>query len=246
MTYRELQSHIKNLTQTANEKLVDISMNGIKSKAITKELDTLSKKGIIGKKGYAVLRFRGKTKEDLITQARELEYFSTWKGTERTAKRTRRDLAKYRAFVVNNSDNANYTYEEWRELVELMGTTSSIREMFDLDSESIKMLTGLEKSEGIYLDLGKEMRVILNQSQGKGLSTEEVTERLRERINVQSALQSINKDSEIQNLYSSYNSQHTSNTDTLEDMLNTIAESYRYKKSSPNIYIKELRERLTK
>lgn len=108
------------------------------------------------------------------------------------------------------------------------------------------MLTGLEKSEGIYLDLGKEMRTILNQSQGKGLSTEEVTERLRERINVQSALQSINKDSEIQNLYSSYNSQHTSNTETLEDMLNTIAESYRYKKSSPNIYIKELRERLAK
>lgn len=246
MTYRELQSHIKNLTQTANEKLVDISMNGIKSKAITKELDTLSKKGIIGNKGYAVLRFRGKTKDDLIAQARELEYFSTWKGTERTAKRTRRDLAKYRAFVANNSDNANFTYEEWRELVELMGTTSAIREMFEINSDIVRMLMEYQKSVGIYLDFGKEMRTILKQSQGKGLTTEDIVERLRERINVQSALQSINKDNEIQNLYSLYNSQHTSNTDTLEDMLNTIAESYRYKKSSPNIYIKELMERLTK
>lgn len=246
MTYRELQSHIKNLTQTANEKLVDISMNGIKSKAITKEIDTLTKKGIIGKKGYAVLRFRGKTKDDLIAQARELEYFSTWKGTERTAKRTRRDLAKYRAFVANNSDNANFSYEEWRELVELMGTTTSIREMFDLDSESIKMLTGLEKSEGIYLDIGKEMRTILNQSQGKGLSTEDVVERLRERINIASAKEKLSHDNEIKNLLTTYNSSHPNEPVFLDALLDDIAAEHRYKKSSADLYIKKIKEILSK
>lgn len=182
MTNKELQQYIRGLTNIANEKLVEINMGGITSKAITKEKDILTAKGIIGKRGYAVTGFRGKTKEQLIRQARELEYFSTWKGTEKTAKRTRTDLAKYRAYTKSSKDRANVTYEQWRQMVELMGTSTSLVEQFKLDSDSIKMLEEVIDKKDKKIDLANELEQIVKENKGESLTNENVIDILRKRL----------------------------------------------------------------
>lgn len=237
-TNKELQTHIRALTNIANEKLAEINIQGIKSKAITKELDILTSKGILGKKGYAVLGFRGKTKEDLIEQARELEYFSTWKGTEKTAKRTRTDLAKYRAFIANNSENKQFSFEEWRMMVDLMGLSSAKLEMFRMDSDTVRLMMESAKDEGLTINIRKEMDDLLKTYKDKGLSSEDMTDLLRNRIYEQSAINKIERSASLSNMVKSYESTHPGFT--LEDAVRQISKEN--KALDTNTIIKKLKE----
>lgn len=137
MTVKELQDYIRTLTEQANDKLGKIQKNK-ETRAIAREKDVLTSKGIIGKRGKAVLGFRGKTKLELQAQARELEYFKQWKPYQRTEKKTRKDLAKYKSFIRNNPEFKDYSYSDWRSMVELFGTMSNFIESFGY--ENIKQL----------------------------------------------------------------------------------------------------------
>lgn len=183
LTVKQLQAHIRELTYSANEKLTEINVGGAKpSKAVQTEINTLRSKGIIGKRGYAVTGFRGKTKEQLIRQARELEYFETWKGTEKTAKRTRQDLAKYRSYVNSSADRKGVTYEQWRSMVELMGTSSSLVEQFNLDSDTVRMIQESETGTDKKIDLASELEQIVKENKGESLDTEQVIDLLRQKL----------------------------------------------------------------
>lgn len=183
MTVKELQSHIRELTYSANEKLAEINIGGNEpSKAIKTEIETLQTKGIIGKRGYAVTGFRGKTKDQLIRQARELEYFEQWKGTEKTPHRHRTDLKKYKEYVGSSADRGGTTYEEWRELVEIMGTSSSLVEQFNLDSDTVRMIIQSQRGQEKKIDLAHELETILKENKGQELDQEKVIDILRARL----------------------------------------------------------------
>ena len=77
MTVKELKKYIRKQTKKANTRLKNIGkrQRGV-SRAVSEELQYLEKQGIIGKRGRAKLGFRGKRKEELQRQARELDYFN--------------------------------------------------------------------------------------------------------------------------------------------------------------------------
>ena len=74
MTVKELKKFIRKETKKANTRLRRIFNKKKISRAVSEEVEYLKTKGIIGKRNKAILGFRSKTKSELQSQARELEY----------------------------------------------------------------------------------------------------------------------------------------------------------------------------
>lgn len=133
--------------------------------------------GIIGKRGKAIKGFRGKNKADLQRQARELEYFNQWKGTETSAVARDRDYKKYQSFIKNNPDFADYSYQEWRELVTVFGSMTD--KLKDFGYEDMKQLHLEATNKQRKIDFLSAMKKIKEQSKGMGYSQEDLTDLMR-------------------------------------------------------------------
>lgn len=165
MTVKELKKYITKQTKKANTRLRNIEKRkrGV-SKAVSEELDVLRKKGIIGKRDKAVLNFRTKTKTELQAQARELEYFNQWTGAEVSSVSKDKDYKKYQSFINNprNKMFANYSYQDWRDLVNMFGTMEDKLQEFEY--EDMKRLHIEATNKGIKKDLVSAMVEAKRQS----------------------------------------------------------------------------------
>lgn len=180
MTVKELKKFIRKETKKANTRLRRIFNKKKISRAVSEEVEYLKTKGIIGKRNKAILGFGSKTKSELQSQARELEYFNQWKGTETKEVRDKTNLAKYQSFVTNNKEFSDYSYQEWRDLVELFGSTENFIESFGY--ENLKELHKEATEEGKKVNFASKMRNIMKQSKGASFSQEDIIDMLRSEV----------------------------------------------------------------
>lgn len=185
MTTRELRKFIRKEVKKANTKLRNFAKRkrGV-SRAVQQELDYLKQIGIIGKSGKAVTGYRLASKAELQKKARELEYFNQWKGSETVARAKDKDYKKYQAFINNpdNSDFSNYSYQQWRDLVEMFGALGD--ELKGYDYEGMKALH-LEMNGGSKpIDFQSAMKNVLRDAKAEGmkLTPEILTDLLREQL----------------------------------------------------------------
>lgn len=180
MNTTELKEYIRTMTTKANETISSINKQTKPTNAVKTELTLLRNKGIIGKSGRAILDFRGKTKQGLIQQARELEYFTQWKGTETQSVRDKTNYAKYKSFKKNNPEFSNYTYQEWRDLVETFGTMDSFIESFGYENLKQLHLESTNKNNNVnFVDI---MKQTMKETKGSGASQKEIIDILRSKI----------------------------------------------------------------
>ncbi len=175
-----MKKYIKRLTKKANTRIRNIGKRKKVSKAVSDELEYLKQKGIIGKKGNAIYGFRGKRKADLQAQARELEYFNQWKGSETKVIARKQDLKKYETFIQNNPDFANYSYQEWEELVTMFGQVQDKLNSFGY--EDMKQLHLESRARESKKDFVSTMKKIQENSKGAGLTQEDLVDLMRKEL----------------------------------------------------------------
>lgn len=180
MTVKQLQEYIREQTKIANIKLYDIYQQNKIPSAVQTEIEVLKTKGIVSDKtGYATLKFRGKSKDLLEQQARELEYFSNWQGTETKVFREQKDYKKYLSLKKKYPNEfGDYTYQQWRDLVEMFGTVGDKIEQFGY--ENIKQLHIENITNGRKVNMVKLMDDVLKST--KGLKQEDAIDILRDEI----------------------------------------------------------------
>ena len=183
MTTRELKKFIRKQVKKANTRLKNIykRKRGV-SKAVQEEISYLEKLGIINKRGRAVTGYRLARKPELQKKARELEYFNQWKGSETRAIARDRDYKKYQAFINNpdNADFADYSYQQWKDLVEVFGAMSD--ELKSYGYEDMKELHKEANEKGVKVDFLSTMKKVQENNKGQGLDKEDLTDLMRSEL----------------------------------------------------------------
>ena len=185
MTTRELKKFIRKEVKKANTRLRNIKKRkrGV-SRAVEQELDYLKKQGIINKFGRAVTGYRLAHKEELQRRARELEYFNQWTGAEKEAVAKQKDYKKYQSFINNkyNSEFADYSYQDWRDLVTTFGSMESY--LTEFEYESMKQLHREATKKGSKVNLIKAMEESKSLAAGDEsiVTTDDLTDLVRSRL----------------------------------------------------------------
>lgn len=181
MTTRELRKFIRKEVKKANTKLknLDKRKRGY-SKAVQEEIDYLKKLEIINKRGKAVTGYRTALKPELQKKARELEYFNQWKGSEKVAVAREKDYKKFLTFKQNNPDFSNYSYQDWRDLVEMFGAMGD--ELKQYGYEDMKELHKEATEKNVKKDFLSAMKKVSNNSKDKGLDQEDLTDLMRSEL----------------------------------------------------------------
>ena len=179
MTVKELQDYIREQTKATNIKLYDIYQQDKIPSAVKTEIDVLKNKGIVSENtGYATLNFKGKTKVMLQQQARELDYFSNWQGTETKVFRQQKDYKKYLSFKNKYEQFKDYTYQEWRDMVEMFGTLGDKIQQFGY--ENIKQIHMENITEGRKINMVKLIEDV--HKKASSVSQEVAIDMLRDEI----------------------------------------------------------------
>lgn len=183
MTTRELRAFIRKQVKKANTKLKNLAKKkrGLK-KAVQEEIDYLKRLGIINKRGKAVTGYRTARKTELQKKARELEYFNQWRGTETKAVAKQEDLKKYESFInnPNNSEFKNYSYQDWKDLVNIFGSMED--KLKEFEYEDMKRLHIEATQKNTKMDLMSAMGEAQKKAGGTGLSTEDLTDLVRSEL----------------------------------------------------------------
>ena len=75
---------------------------------------------------------------------------------------------------------ADYSYQEWRDLVELFGSTENFIESFGY--ENLKELHKEATEGGKKVNFASKMRQIMKQSKGASFSQEDIIDMLRSEV----------------------------------------------------------------
>ena len=166
MTVKELQAFIREQTKVANIKLYDIYQQDNIPSAVRTEIDVLKNKGIVSEKtGYATLGFRGKNKTLLQQQARELDYFSNWQGTENKVFREQKDYKKYLEIKKQYpKEFGKYTYQQWRDMVEMLGIVGDKIQQFGY--EAVKQMHIENITEGRTVNMVQVIENAYKRAEG--------------------------------------------------------------------------------
>ena len=178
MTTRELKKFIRKQVKKANTRLKNIGKRkrGV-SRAVQQELDYLEQMGIVNKRGKAITGYRTARKAELQRRARELEYFNQWTGAETEVIAKEKDYKKYQSFIKNNPKFSNYSYQDWRDLVNTFGAMED--KLSDFEYEDMKNLHLEKTNAGSKVNLLKAMENAQDQVKGQGKTTEELTDIVR-------------------------------------------------------------------
>lgn len=181
MTTRELRKYIRKQVKKANTRLKNIGKRkrGV-SRAVQQELDYLEQMGIVNKKGKAITGYRTARKAELQRRARELEYFNQWTGAETEVIAQEKDYKKYQSFIKNNPKFANYSYQDWRDLVSTFGAMDNYLKEFEY--EDMKNLHLEKTKEGSRQNFIKAMEEAKQEATGKGLGSDDLTDIVRSKL----------------------------------------------------------------
>ena len=142
--------------------------------------------GIINKRGKAITGYRTARKSELQRRARELEYFDQWKGSEKGAVSSSSDYKKYKSFI-NNPHNkmfANYSYQDWRDLVNTFGAMED--KLVEFEYEDMKRLhveaTRKGNTKTLVSAMEKAQEKAQIESTSRAVSTRDLTKFVREEL----------------------------------------------------------------
>lgn len=184
MTTRELKKFIRQQVKKANTRLKDITYRknltkkGI-SRAMQEEIDYLKRLGILNKRGKAVTGYRLARKTELQRRARELEYFNQWRGSESKHIARTEDMKKYQKFMKNHPKFAGYSYQDWKNMVENLGSMAEELESYGYVSENIIQLDKEIKERKNKKQLMDVVDKVKSQAKGQGWSQEQLVDALR-------------------------------------------------------------------
>lgn len=185
MTVKELQKYIRRQTKKANTRLKNIEKRkrGV-SRAVEEELQYLKKQGIVGERGRATLGFRGKRKEELRRQARELEYFNQWTGAEKETVAQNKDWKKYQTFKARHPEFSNYSYQDWRDIVNVFASMEDKLTEFEYEDTKRLHIEATEKGSTVNFIKAMEAAQARSKVEGKTrtIDTDDMTEFLRSNL----------------------------------------------------------------
>ncbi len=180
MSIRELREEIRGKTHIVNERLKQFYNDGNESTMVQSEIKKLQGLGGKGRsKKYIGLGFSGKNKMQLVRQLRELQYFEQWDIYSEEGQRAL-ELKERKAWESFYKDNPEYTYQEWRDLVETFGSLNeSMLQQFGSTNivEAYK-----DATQGEKVNLLKYIKEISKDDSMRGTTQEQKIDRLREML----------------------------------------------------------------
>ena len=192
-TVKELQSEIRELTKQVNTRVASIKLTRELPKDVEQAVNYMKrlsgvKTGVdktTRAKQEIGLGFTGKSKKELILQARELSSFLSWdiESEEGLRQLEAREKSEWESFEKNHPD---WNYEEWRKFVEVSGALGSdIINKFGSETIASDFLKRIRTNDVESTDGDKYIRAMMDaikESEGAGLSQTELVDLLRDKL----------------------------------------------------------------
>lgn len=173
MSVTQLKNAIRQKTNRIN-KLLKVNADLQDTFAVTQTVKKLQGMGAKGRKGDVIgLGFRkGRTKESLARQLRELEYaeplLADYKGMEMLDEKYRKAKDTFMA----SGEFENLTEGEWRDIVETFGAVGKeVMEQFDSTAIANQFNENTRSVDMVQL-----MQQTLKENKGMGLTKDELTQ----------------------------------------------------------------------
>jgi hypothetical protein len=184
-TNKELQAIIREKTKEVNVRLFEYRLAGKEYKDVEQAIRNI--KNISGveesKEGFEIGTgsISRKSKAQLIRQARELNSFLQWDISTPEGRRQleAREQKEWKTFQ-ERPDHKDWTYDEWRDVVETMGALGKdIIDQFGSDNIIAEYEKRTDKGR---ISLLNTMRAVLKESKGKSWTPEDLMDALREHL----------------------------------------------------------------
>lgn len=192
-TVKELQSEIRELTKQVNTRVASIKLTRELPKDVEQAVNYMKrlsgvKTGVdktTRAKQEIGLGFTGKSKKELILQARELSSFLRWdiESEEGLRQLEAREKSEWESFEKNHP---GWTYEDWRKFVEVSGALGSdIINKFGSETIASDFLKRIRNNDVESTDGDKYIKAMMDaikESEGAGLSQTELVDLLRDKL----------------------------------------------------------------
>ena len=192
-TVKELQSEIRELTKQVNTRVASIKLTRELPKDVEQAVNYMKrlsgvKTGVdktTRAKQEIGLGLKGKSKEELILQARELSSFLRWdiESEEGLRQLESREKTEWETFERNHP---GWAYEDWRKFVEVSGALGSdIINKFGSETIASDFLKRIRTNDVELTDGDKYIKAMMDsikESEGAGLSQTELVDLLRDKL----------------------------------------------------------------
>ena len=192
-TVKELQSEIRDLTKQVNTRVASIKLTREIPKDVEQAVNYMKrlsgvKTGVdktTRAKQEIGLGLKGKSKAELILQARELSSFLRWdiESEEGLRQLEAREKTEWESFENNHP---GWTYEDWRKFVEVSGALGSdIINKFGSETIASDFLKRIRTNDVESTDGDKYIKAMMDaikESEGAGLSQTELVDLFRDKL----------------------------------------------------------------
>ena len=192
-TVKELQSEIRELTKQVNTRVASIKLTRELPKDVEQAINYMKrlsgvKTGVdktTRAKQEIGLGLKGKSKAELILQARELSSFLRWdiESEEGLRQLESREKTEWETFERNHP---GWSYEDWRKFVEVSGALGSdIINKFGSETIASDFLKRIRTNDVESTDGDKYIKAMMDsikESEGSGLSQTELVDLLRDKL----------------------------------------------------------------
>ena len=192
-TVKELQSEIRELTKQVNTRVASIKLTRELPKDVEQAVNYMKrlsgvKTGVdktTRAKQEIGLGLKGKSKKELILQARELSSFLRWdiESEEGLRQLEAREKTEWESFENNHP---GWTYEDWRKFVEVSGALGSdIINKFGSETIASDFLKRIRTNDVESTDGDKYIKAMMDaikESEGAGLSQTELVDLFRDKL----------------------------------------------------------------
>ena len=192
-TVKELQSEIRELTKQVNTRVASIKLTRELPKDVEQAVNYMKrlsgvKTGVdktTRAKQEIGLGLKGKSKAELILQARELSSFLRWdiESEEGLRQLESREKTEWETFERNHP---GWSYEDWRKFVEVSGALGSdIINKFGSETIASDFLKRIRTNDVELTDGDKYIKAMMDsikESEGAGLSQTELVDLLRDKL----------------------------------------------------------------
>ena len=193
-TVKELQSEIRELTKQVNTRVASIKLTRELPKDVEQAVNYMKrlsgvKTGVdktTRAKQEIGLGLKGKSKKELILQARELSSFLRWdiESEEGLRQLESREKTEWETFERNHP---GWSYEDWRKFVEVSGALGSdIINKFGSETIASDFLKRIRTNDAVESTDGdkyiKAMMDAIKESDGAGLSQTQLVDLFRDKL----------------------------------------------------------------